>query len=276
MTTPAAVRDANILVHTACAEAYQTEPHYRPENRAAVQAEILAQRDRIGATSLLDICCGQGFVIDLAKGHFRTIRGVDITPAMLAKVDTNDAVSDIQVQLAPVEQLPFPDRGFDLVTAYAALHHLYDLKAALSEAYRVLRPGGIFWSALDPNHYSWKALAAIAEVPGQKPHIAREVNAILHRDQEIADEAKCRLENVQDAEFQKHVLGGLREEDILALLKQIGFSSAEFRYHWFVGEGMAIHDPSWQAGAPAIRRYLQESLPLTRGLFKYVGITAVR
>jgi SAM-dependent methyltransferase len=40
------------------------------------------------------------------------------------------------------EQLPFPDRSFDLVFVRAVLHHARDLPAFCREAARVLKPGG--------------------------------------------------------------------------------------------------------------------------------------
>ncbi|MEC8147407.1 MAG: methyltransferase domain-containing protein [Pseudomonadota bacterium] len=42
------------------------------------------------------------------------------------------------------EQLPFPDKKFDLVFARAVLHHLTDMHSACREFFRVLKPGGKF------------------------------------------------------------------------------------------------------------------------------------
>lgn len=42
------------------------------------------------------------------------------------------------------EQLPFPDKKFDLVFARAVLHHLTDMRSACREFFRVLKPGGRF------------------------------------------------------------------------------------------------------------------------------------
>ncbi len=50
--------------------------------------------------------------------------------------------ADIDVQLAPAEQLPADDRSFDVVVATLVLCTVHDQMRALSEVRRVLRPGG--------------------------------------------------------------------------------------------------------------------------------------
>jgi ubiquinone/menaquinone biosynthesis C-methylase UbiE len=45
-------------------------------------------------------------------------------------------------QLAPDESLPFGDSEFDVVTCVNVLNHVRDVQLLLSEARRVLRPGG--------------------------------------------------------------------------------------------------------------------------------------
>jgi SAM-dependent methyltransferase len=51
---------------------------------------------------------------------------------------------DIRAVSGHGEQLPFPDRSFDIVYARAVLHHARDLRQLCRETARVLRPGGIF------------------------------------------------------------------------------------------------------------------------------------
>lgn len=45
-------------------------------------------------------------------------------------------------QQADAANLPFADGRFDVVASFAMLHHVLDWERALSEAVRVLRPGG--------------------------------------------------------------------------------------------------------------------------------------
>jgi ubiquinone/menaquinone biosynthesis C-methylase UbiE len=47
------------------------------------------------------------------------------------------------VQQADATRLPFSDGRFDAVVSFIMLHHVIDWEAALGEAVRVLRPGGV-------------------------------------------------------------------------------------------------------------------------------------
>ena len=48
----------------------------------------------------------------------------------------------VAVEEADVTKLPFDDGRFDAVTSYLMLHHVIDWEDALTEAHRVLKPGG--------------------------------------------------------------------------------------------------------------------------------------
>ena len=45
-------------------------------------------------------------------------------------------------RLCDVENLPYQNNYFDIVYSNGVLHHTYDIKKAISEVYRVLKPGG--------------------------------------------------------------------------------------------------------------------------------------
>src|SRR5882762_8000916 len=82
------VIEANIAVHSKLADRYQTcEPHFRPENVAKVERRLSALVRETRAENLLDLGCGTGFVINIAKKYLRSITGVDVTQAMLDRVD---------------------------------------------------------------------------------------------------------------------------------------------------------------------------------------------
>jgi len=70
--------------------------------------------------------------------------GVDISPTSLSKArrrcDSAGFHPDLRV--ADAEHLPFPDDTFDVVYSYGVMHHSPDTQQCLSEAYRVLKPGG--------------------------------------------------------------------------------------------------------------------------------------
>lgn len=74
--------------------------------------------------------------------------GVDITDAAIQQATKNISVvlniseHNINIQKASAEQLPFDDDTFDIVYSYGVLHHAPFTMKCLSEAIRVLKPGG--------------------------------------------------------------------------------------------------------------------------------------
>jgi ubiquinone/menaquinone biosynthesis C-methylase UbiE len=55
----------------------------------------------------------------------------------------------LTVNEAYAEALPFPANSFDVVYARQAMHHAQDLDGFASEAYRVLKPGGVLLTVRD-------------------------------------------------------------------------------------------------------------------------------
>jgi demethylmenaquinone methyltransferase/2-methoxy-6-polyprenyl-1,4-benzoquinol methylase len=68
--------------------------------------------------------------------------GVDPNSSMLRAARKK---VDIPLSRGVAQALPFKSGFFDFVTMGIALRHVSDLKAAFSEYYRVLKPGGTLW-----------------------------------------------------------------------------------------------------------------------------------
>lgn len=271
------VIQANIQLHTHLASQYRTsEPHYRPENVNRVASIVQAFAKTAPVSKLLDVGCGMGFMIDIAKQSFDEIEGIDVTPAMLQQIDTKSDRCKIHLQIAQIEKMPFAESTFGACTAYAVLHHLHDLIPAFKEIYRVLKPGGVFYTDTDPNHYFWKAFSNTPDSEDYTDIVKRELYAVKYKDQELESEFGVDPKVLRDAEMIKHVAGGLREEDLRLVLTTIGFSSVEIRYEWFLGEAKLIHSGHPQSTVDAVRNHLRDMLPLSRHLFKYVSILATK
>ncbi len=52
---------------------------------------------------------------------------------------------EIDVQPGKAESLEFDDESFDIVHAHAVAEHVQNPQAMFAQAYRVLKPGGVFW-----------------------------------------------------------------------------------------------------------------------------------
>jgi SAM-dependent methyltransferase len=87
-------------------------------------------------------------VLDAGSGTARLARliaapEVVCADASPAAVEAAQAAG-LEAHLARLEELPFPDGSFDVVTCNWVLYHLPDPDAGLAELARVLRPGGRF------------------------------------------------------------------------------------------------------------------------------------
>jgi len=94
---------------------------------------------------LLDLGTGTGRILELASGLALRLVGIDTNREMLkcARVRLDKAeLVNCSVRLADIYNLPFPDRSAGAVIVHQVLHFLDNPKAALTEAARVLQPGG--------------------------------------------------------------------------------------------------------------------------------------
>lgn len=94
---------------------------------------------------VLDLGCGGGHVAYAVAPVVQQVVAYDLSPAMLDAVAAEAGrrgLANITVRQGCASQLPFADAGFDLVISRFSAHHWPDLSAGLTEAARVLRPGG--------------------------------------------------------------------------------------------------------------------------------------
>lgn len=103
--------------------------------------------------AILDAGCGTGgSLIWLAR--YGRVTGLDLSPTALAFCRKRQLRRLVG---GSIEQLPFPDATFDLVTTFDVLYHRWvaDDARALRELHRVLRPGG--WLLLRVPALPWLA-----------------------------------------------------------------------------------------------------------------------
>jgi SAM-dependent methyltransferase len=62
---------------------------------------------------------------------------------------------EIAFRQASVERIPFEDGVFDLVASAAVLEHVRNLRGAVAEMARVLRPGGWAWHEFGPLYHCY-------------------------------------------------------------------------------------------------------------------------
>lgn len=115
-------------------ERYEWEPYIKP----------FARFERGRGKRVLEVGVGAGtdFINWVRNGAIAT--GVDLTERGVELTRERVALEGFtaDVQRADAEKLPFADESFDIVYSYGVLHHSPHTVRAISEVYRVLKPGG--------------------------------------------------------------------------------------------------------------------------------------
>jgi arsenite methyltransferase len=105
---------------------------------------------------VLDVGCGNGFLMLEAAKHLTTGRaiGIDVwvedsggqnAPAVWRNAQLEGVADKIDLQNVDARQMPFADHSFNVIVSSLALHHMgsgADREQALTEMARVLKPGG--------------------------------------------------------------------------------------------------------------------------------------
>ena len=89
----------------------------------------------------LDIGCGSGTLLRAAGAEGWDATGTEIAPAVVDAMRTQG----LDARLGLTEELDLPSGGFDVVSAIEVLEHVPDPDKLITEATRLLRPGGALY-----------------------------------------------------------------------------------------------------------------------------------
>jgi ubiquinone/menaquinone biosynthesis C-methylase UbiE len=106
---------------------------------------------------LLDVGCGPASFTAAFARMGADVSGVDFSEDMV-EIAKNEQ-PHLDIRHADVENLPFEDESFDVVTASYALHHLARPTVAFRSIHRVLKPSGRFVFVI-PNQEAQKSFGA--------------------------------------------------------------------------------------------------------------------
>jgi len=115
--------------------AYLFEPYARAAND-----EVFDQVGVGPGVRLLDVACGSGYAAMVAAGRGAEVAGLDAAAGLIEIACRRTPEGDFRV--GDMFALPFADGVFDAVTSFNGIWAGCD--AAVVEATRVLRPGGMF------------------------------------------------------------------------------------------------------------------------------------
>lgn len=93
-------------------------------------------------TRMLDVATGPGHVAAAAAERGARVVGIDFSAPMVARARTIHP--EVEFQEGDAEAISFPDDSFDAVVMNFGMLHLARPERAMTEAARVLKPGGCF------------------------------------------------------------------------------------------------------------------------------------
>jgi SAM-dependent methyltransferase len=94
----------------------------------------------------LEVACGPSMVGRACAGKVGSLRGVDLTPAMIEKAREEadrEGLANVEFGLGDATALEFEDGSFDGAITRFSLHHIPAPQRVVEEMARVVRPGGL-------------------------------------------------------------------------------------------------------------------------------------
>lgn len=142
------------------------------EQQRAILGAYLADLGITASARVLDVGCGTGFVTRAAAQlpDVAEAVGIDLSPVFIDKArDFSCALKNVVFHEADARAWPFADQNFDVVVFHTALTHVPEPERALTEVFRVLRPGGTVaicdgdYSTISVANAEWDPLQACLE-----------------------------------------------------------------------------------------------------------------
>lgn len=166
------------------------EDHYWFRGRRRIVGDAIAALPLPPNPELLDAGCGGGRnLVELAR--FGAVSAIEPSPPSFEKASGRGIG---RVLRAPLEEMPFADESFDLITCLDVIEHVRDDLAGLATLRRVARPGAFLvvtvpayswlWSEHDRvNHhyrrYDRSSLSRVAAAAGWAPVRSTYFNSLL-------------------------------------------------------------------------------------------------
>jgi len=99
----------------------------------------------VPSIKVADLGAGEGLISQLIARRAEHVTCIDNSPAMVevgTDLAAKNGLANLEYCLGDIEEVPLPDQSVDLAILSQALHHARHPQIAVTEAYRILKPGG--------------------------------------------------------------------------------------------------------------------------------------
>jgi SAM-dependent methyltransferase len=121
---------------------------------------------------VLELGCGTAYFTQELTETGAAITAIDISPELLEAARARCPAQNVKFEVQNAYELSYADASFDSVVGSSVLHHL-ELGKAISEIYRVLKPGGTICftepNMLNPQIAVQKNVPAVKKRLGDSP-----------------------------------------------------------------------------------------------------------
>ncbi|MGO9785637.1 MAG: class I SAM-dependent methyltransferase [Stellaceae bacterium] len=114
---------------------------YQEGQVRALYETVLARSGLKPGMAYLDAGCGSGLAAQIAVSRGARVSGIDAAGELLAIARERSPKGDFRA--GDLEELPYADKSFDIVTGFNSFQFAGNPALALGEARRVTKPGGI-------------------------------------------------------------------------------------------------------------------------------------
>jgi SAM-dependent methyltransferase len=166
--------DLKTSAYDGCADAYAAvvdarEEHGPDGDPFGIVPHLLPLVGDIAGLSVLDACCGEGYLARILAARGGRVTGIDISTRLIERARSKRYAAHITYRLADLSA-PLPEyaASFDVIASYLALNDVEDYRGFASTLGAVLKPGGRAIIALN-NPYAYvirKQLGAAYFVSG--------------------------------------------------------------------------------------------------------------
>lgn len=153
---------------------YSTVTEQPDQGATRLQLAMLATRyawaaDRAAGRNVAEIACGAGLGLGWLARSALSVDAGDLNDHNCRVAQETYAGRDnVRISRIDALDLPFPDASLDLVLLFEAIYYLPDAQQFLSEARRVLRPGGTLliatvnreWTGFNPSPFCTRYYSA--------------------------------------------------------------------------------------------------------------------
>ena len=131
--------------------------------------KVISKLNPSPQSHLLDIGCGSDLFLRMANAKGAITTGIEVSPELLVIARERNPLAELLNQ--DMENLPFSDKCFDMITGFNSLQYAADIRKVLNEIKRVLKDDGKLAIGVWGSAEECEALEVLASIASLLPEL---------------------------------------------------------------------------------------------------------